>query len=71
MINTTDFLNALRSFEYVAEQKNLSKDLKTQVKKQLLNELSKLVEAICNIDLGGEIDEMEVIKGTNEALKNL
>ena len=68
MIITTDFLNALRSFEYVAKQKNLPKDLKVQVKKQLLNELSKLRLAIHNIDLD---DEMEVIEGTNSALKNL
>ncbi len=68
MINTTDFLDALRSFEYVVEQKNLTTDLKTQVKKQLLNELSKVEEAIYNIDLG---DEMEIFEGTNETLKNL
>ena len=68
MINTTDFLNALRSFEYVAEQKDLPMFLKTQLKKQLLNELSKVEEAICYTELG---DTPEIFKGTNQALKNL
>ena len=68
MINTTDFLDALRNFEYVAKQKDLSKDLKVGLKIHLLNELNRLGSAICNIDLD---DEMEVIEGTNEALKNL
>lgn len=68
MINTTDFLDALRNFEYVANQKDLPISLKIQVKKHLFNELSKVEEAIYNIDLE---DEIEVIKGTNEALKNL
>ena len=68
MINTTDFLDALRSFEHIAKQKDLPKDLKVGVKIHLLNELNRLGSAICNIDLE---DEMEVIEGTNEALKNL
>ena len=71
MINTTDFLDALRNFEYVAKQKDLPKSLKTQVKKHLLNELNRLVANICDAGLGNEIDEMEIFKGTNEALKNL
>ena len=68
MINTTDFLDALRNFEYVAKQKDLPKDLKVGLKIHLLNELNKLGSDICNIDFD---DEMEVIEGTNEALKNL
>ena len=68
MINTTDFLDALRNFEYVAKQKDLPKDLKVGLKIHLLNELNRLGSAICNIDLD---DEIEVIEGTNEALKNL
>ena len=68
MINTTDFLDALRNFEYVAKQKELPKDLKVGLKIHLLNELNRLGSAICNIDLD---DEIEVIEGTNEFLKNL
>lgn len=68
MINTTDFLNALRTFEYVAKIKNLPKYFKVKAKIHLLIEHSKLGLDICNIDLVGE---MEVIEGTNEALKNL
>ena len=68
MINTTDFLDALRSFEYVIKQKHISKDFKIQAKKHLLNELEKLENEIRDVDLG---DEMEVIEGTNKALKNL
>ena len=68
MINTTDFLDALRSFEYVIKQKHISKDFKIQAKKALLIEIERLEEQIRDIDLG---DEIEVIKGTNEALKNL
>ena len=71
MINTTDFLNALRSFEYVAEQKNLPKDLKERLKIHLLNEIDKLVEDIWDVKLDDEIDEMEIFEGINEALKNL
>ena len=68
MINITDFLDALRSFEHIAKQKDLPTSLKIQVKKHLLNELEFLKDQIIDVDLG---DEMEVIKGTNEALKNL
>lgn len=68
MINTTDFLDALRSFEYLAKQKDFSKYFKIKAKEYLLKELSKLEADICEIDLG---DELEVIEGTNEALKNL
>ena len=60
MINTTDFLDALRNFEYIANQKDLPKDLKVDLKIHLLNELNKLGSAICNIDLD---NEMEVILG--------
>lgn len=68
MINTTDFLNALRNFEYVAKQKDIPNDLKVGLKIHLLNELNKLGSAICDVDLG---DEMEIFESTNEALKNL
>lgn len=73
MINTTDFLNALRNFEYVVEQKNLPKNIKEQLKIHLLSEIDTLVLDICNIDLD---DEMEVIDTkykfcSIEALKNL
>lgn len=68
MINTTDFLGALRNFEYVAKQKELPKDLKERLKIHLLNEIDKLVEDIWDVELD---DEMEVIEGINEALKNL
>lgn len=52
MINTTDFLDALRNFEYVAKQKDLPKDLKVEVKKHLLNELERLKRNIDYVDLG-------------------
>ena len=68
MINTTDFLNALRHFEYVAESKHSSKALKVEAKKNLLYELDKVVADIVDIDLFGT---PEMFKGTNEALKNL
>lgn len=68
MINTTDFLDALRSFEYVAKQTDLPKDIKVKAKKHLLYEHSKLEDDICEVDLG---DEMEIFEGTNQALKNL
>ena len=68
MINTTDFLDALRNFEYVAKQKDIPKDLKVGLKIHLLNELNRLGSDICDVDLG---DYPEVIEGTNEALKNL
>ena len=69
MINTTDFLDALRYFEYMLAQKRMQMDFKVIAKKQLLKELSKVRKAINNMDLGD--DYVEVIKGTNEALKNL
>ena len=59
MINTTDFLDALRNFEYVAKQKDIPTSLKIQVEKHLLNELWKLENEIRDVDLGNEI---EVIK---------
>ena len=68
MINTTDFLNALRLFEHVAEKKHLSIALKIEAKKDLLYELGKLEADICDIDL---FDTPELFEGTNNALKNL
>lgn len=69
MINTTDFLNALRHFENVARATHLSTALKIEVKKDLLNEVEKLKNQINEVDLGEEIPE--IIQGTNNALKNL
>jgi len=51
MINTTDFLDALRNFEYVAKQ-NLPKDLKVNAKIHLFNELERLKRKIDYVDLG-------------------
>ena len=52
MINTTDFLDALRNFEYVAKQKDLPKDLKVNAKIHLFNELERLKRKIDYVDLG-------------------
>ena len=68
MINTTDFLNALRYFEYVAESKHFSTDSKVEAKKNLLYEIDKVVADIVDVDLFGT---PELFEGTNEALKNL
>lgn len=69
MINTTDFLNALRSFEYESEQKHIPTELKIKVRENLLNEVEKLIEQINEVDLGEEIPEL--INGVNNALKDL
>jgi hypothetical protein len=69
MINTTDFLNALRCFEYEAEQKHIPTEFKIKVRKNLLNELEKLKDQINEVDLGEEITG--IIKGVNNAKKNL
>ena len=69
MINTTDFLNALRSFEHIAGSKHLPAELKIKVWKNLLNELERLKYQINEVDLGEEIPE--IIQGVNNALKNL
>ena len=66
MINTTDFLDTLRCLEYVVEKKNINLDLRVQLKKQLLNELSKVRKAINNMDLG---DEMECLKAQTKHKK--
>ena len=69
MINTTDFLDALRLFEHVAESKHLPTEFKIKVRKNLLNELEKLKDQINEVDLGEETPELfEVIY---HALKNL
>ena len=68
MINTTDFLYALRYFEKISEEHKHEIDFKIKVKKDLLNELEFLKYQIIDVDLG---DYTEVIEGTNEALKNL
>lgn len=68
MINTTDFLDALRNFEYVAKQKDFSKYFKIKAKEYLLKELKRIENQIKNVDLG---DDSEIFEGTNEALKNL
>jgi hypothetical protein len=69
MINTTDFLNALRYFEYEAEQKHIPTELKIKVRDNLLNELEKLKGEIKAVDLGEEIPE--IIHGVKNALKDL
>lgn len=66
MINTSMFLDALRCFEYEAEQKHIPTEFKIKVRKNLLNELEKLKDQINDVDLGEEI-----IKGVNNAKKNL
>ena len=68
MINTTDFLNALRLFEHVADSKHLSPAFKIEAKKALLYELDKIVVDIVNIDLSST---PELFEGTNNALKEL
>ena len=69
MINTTDFLDALRLFEHVAESKHSPTEFKIKVRKNLLNELEKLKYQINEVDLGEETPELfEVIY---HALKNL
>ena len=68
MINTTDFLNALRHFEYVVDSKYLSPAFKIEAKKALLYELDKIVVDIVNIDISAT---PELFEGTNNALKNL
>ena len=52
MINTTDFLNALRHFEYEAELKHIPKDFKIKVRDNLLDEVEKLKKQINEVDLG-------------------
>jgi len=69
MINTSMFLDALRCFEYEAEQKHIPTEFKIKVRKDLLNELEKLKDQINEVDLGEEIPE--IIQGINNALKNL
>ena len=69
MINTTDFLNALRLFENAADSKHLPTQLKIIVRKNLLDDVEKLKDQINEIDLGEEIPE--VIPGVKNALKNL
>ena len=69
MINTTDFLNALRLFEHVADSKLLAVELKIKVRAALLDEVEKLKQQINEVDLGEEIPEL--FEGVNNALKNL
>lgn len=58
MINTTDFLNALRFFEKAADSKHLSTELKIKVRKILLDEVEILKQQINEVDLGDEIQEL-------------
>lgn len=69
MINTTDFLNALRLFEHSANSNHLPTELKIKVRDNLLAEVEKLKDQINEVDLGEEIPEL--IQGVNNALKNL
>ena len=68
MINTTDFLNALRLFEHVADSKHLPTDFKHEAKRNLLYELNKVVADIVDVDI---FDTPELFEGVNNALKNL
>jgi hypothetical protein len=63
------FLDALRCFEYEAEQKHIPTEFKIKVRKNLLNELEKLKDQINEVDLGEETPEL--FEGTNNSLKNL
>jgi len=69
MINTTDFLNALRSFEHASESKHFPVEIKIKVRGYLIAELEKLKDQINEVDLGEEITG--IIKGVNNAKKNL
>ena len=69
MINTTDFLNALRLFEHIAGSKHLPAELKIKVWKNLLHQVEILKQQINEVDLGEETPEL--FEGTNNALKNL
>ena len=68
MINTTNFLNALRHFEHVAESKHYSTALKIEAKKDLLYELRKVEADIYGVDISVA---PELFEGTYHALKNL
>ena len=69
MINTTDFLNALRSFEHIAGSKHLPTQLKIKVRKILLDEVEKLKYQINEVDLGEEMPEL--VEGVKNELKEL
>jgi hypothetical protein len=69
MINTTDFLNALRLFEQSTKLDDLLIELKIKVRAILLDELEKLKDQINEVDLGDETPEL--FEGVNNALKNL
>ena len=68
MINTTDFLNALRLFEHAANSKHFSTDFKIEARRNLLCELGKVEAEICDIHLSVT---PELFEGVNNALKNL
>ena len=57
MINTTNFLNALRYFEYINEFKHFPVVFKIKERTNLLDEIEKLKEQINEVDLGEEIPE--------------
>ena len=69
MINTSMFLDALRCFEYEAEQKHIPTELKIKVRDNLLNEVEKLKQQINEVDLGEEIPEL--VEGVKNELKEL
>lgn len=52
MINITDFLDALRTFETVEKKEYLPKQLKRQAKIYLLVELDRMKNQIENVDVG-------------------
>ena len=71
MINTSMFLDALRCFEYEAEQKHIPTEFKIKVRDNLLDEVEKLKDQIYEVDLGQEEEMLELIQGVRDALKNL
>jgi len=52
MINTTDFLDALRTFEAVEKKEYLPNHFKRQAKIYLLIEIDRIKNQIENVDLG-------------------
>ena len=69
MINTTDFLNALRLFEHIVDSNYLPIELEIKVRDMVLNEVEKLKQQINEVYLGEETHEL--FEGTNNALKDL
>ena len=69
MINTTDFLNALRLFEHIVDSNCLPIELEIKARDMVLNEVERLKQQINEVDLGEETPEL--IQGVRNALKEL